>query len=377
MGRSGMAYHAVAGAYAGVVMISAFLSLAILQQQMLVVNAASTECTTLKPDFYSESCPQLETIVRTVVRKAVQKEARMAASLMRLEFHDCFVQGCDGSVLLDNTANFTGEKDAIGNLNSLRGFDVIDEIKEWLERECPQTVSCADILALVARDSVVEVGGPSWTVEYGRRDGVTANITLANEELPSALNSGPQLQSNFESKGFNLQQMVALSGAHTIGYARCLPIAPSLYGKVTDDKSINRGYLLFLEKTCPNGAAPALVPLDNDTPTKFDKDYYTNLLLGNGALHSDRVMVDSSGGTVKDYVVSYAEDTESFFLDFAQAMVQMGRIQTLTGSQGQIRTNCHFVNPPPCSSSSSSSSTKSTLKTTSNLGLHKLQHQNP
>jgi peroxidase len=157
MGRSGMAYHAVAGAYAGVMMISAFLSLAILQQQMLVVNAASTECTTLKPDFYSESCPQLETIVRTVVSKAVQQEARMAASLMRLEFHDCFVQGCDGSVLLDNTANFTGEKDAIGNLNSLRGFDVIDEIKEWLERECPQTVSCADILALVARDSVVEV----------------------------------------------------------------------------------------------------------------------------------------------------------------------------------------------------------------------------
>jgi peroxidase len=155
-----------------------------------------------------------------------------------------------------------------------------------------------------------------------------------------------------------------------------LPIAPSLYGKVTDDSSINRGYLLFLEKTCPNGAAPALVPLDNDTPAKYDKDYYTNLLLGNGALHSDRVMVDSAGGTVKDYVVSYAKDTESFFLDFAQAMVQMGRIQTLTGSQGQIRTNCHFVNPPPCSSSSSSS-TKSTLKTTSNLGLHKLQHQNP
>jgi peroxidase len=58
----------------------------------------------------------------------------------------------------------------------------------------------------------MQVGGPSWTVEYGRRDGVTANITLANEDLPSALNSGPQLQSIFESKGFNLQQMVALSG---------------------------------------------------------------------------------------------------------------------------------------------------------------------
>ncbi len=67
------------------------------------------------------------------------------------------LQGCDGSVLLDDTANFTGEKNASPNKDSLRGFQVIDEIKEWLERECPQTVSCADILAIAARDSVVEV----------------------------------------------------------------------------------------------------------------------------------------------------------------------------------------------------------------------------
>lgn len=60
-------------------------------------------------------------------------------------------------MLLDDTATFTGEKASISNNNSLRGFDVIDVIKADLEAQCPDTVSCADILALVARDSVFQV----------------------------------------------------------------------------------------------------------------------------------------------------------------------------------------------------------------------------
>ena len=74
-------------------------------------------------------------------------------------------QGCDASVLLDDTATFTGEKNAGPNANSLRGFDVIDTIKTAVELLCPGTVSCADILALAARDGVGLVSSIATTVD--------------------------------------------------------------------------------------------------------------------------------------------------------------------------------------------------------------------
>ncbi|PWA89447.1 peroxidase protein [Artemisia annua] len=111
----------------------------------------------LTANFYASSCPNFSATISTAVNSAVSNEARMGASLLRLHFHDCFVNGCDASVLLDDTANFTGEKTAAPNNNSLRGFDVIDTIKSQLESSCPGVVSCADILATAARDSVVAV----------------------------------------------------------------------------------------------------------------------------------------------------------------------------------------------------------------------------
>ncbi|MCL7023729.1 hypothetical protein MKW94_007701, partial [Papaver nudicaule] len=62
--------------------------------------------------------------------------------------------GCDASILLDDTKTFEGEKNALPNRNSVRGYELIDDIKADVERECPLTVSCVDILALAASEAV-------------------------------------------------------------------------------------------------------------------------------------------------------------------------------------------------------------------------------
>jgi Peroxidase len=71
-------------------------------------------------------------------------------------------QGCDGSVLLDDSDSIQSEKDALPNNNSLRGFDVVDDIKTAVENVCPGVISCADILALAAEISVNLVSSCSF-----------------------------------------------------------------------------------------------------------------------------------------------------------------------------------------------------------------------
>ncbi|XP_038721978.1 peroxidase 4-like [Tripterygium wilfordii] len=111
----------------------------------------------LSTNYYSSTCPKALSIVREGVRKAIKNETIMGASLLRLHFHDCFVNGCDGLILLDDSANFVGEKTAVRNNNSIRGYNVIDEIKAQVEKACPEVVSCAEVVAITARDSVVSV----------------------------------------------------------------------------------------------------------------------------------------------------------------------------------------------------------------------------
>ena len=68
------------------------------------------------------------------------------------------IQGCDGSILLDSTSSIDSEKNAAANLQSARGFEVVDDIKKAVDEACGKpVVSCADILAVAARDSVVAV----------------------------------------------------------------------------------------------------------------------------------------------------------------------------------------------------------------------------
>ncbi|CDP16311.1 unnamed protein product [Coffea canephora] len=182
---------------------------------LFLANNIQTEAQ-LSPTFYDATCPQALDTIRTSIRRAVSRERRMAASLIRLHFHDCFVQGCDGSILLDETPTIQSEKTARPNNNSTRGFEVIEAAKREVEKICPGVVSCADILSVAARDASVAVGGPTWQVKLGRRDSITASRSAAESNLPSPFANLRDLISNFKNKGLSARDMVALSGEDTI-----------------------------------------------------------------------------------------------------------------------------------------------------------------
>ncbi|TKY63613.1 Peroxidase 52 [Spatholobus suberectus] len=128
----------------------------VLLDAFVLAALATSAFSQLSPSYYDYSCPNALSTIKSVVEAAVQKERRMGASLLRLHFHDCFVNGCDGSILLDSTSAIDSEKNARPNFQSARGFEVVDEIKQAVDQACGKpVVSCADILAVAARDSVV------------------------------------------------------------------------------------------------------------------------------------------------------------------------------------------------------------------------------
>lgn len=277
------------------------------------------------------------------MRRAIFNEPRIGASVLRLHFHDCFVNGCDASVLLDDTSNFTGEKNAFPNKNSLRGFEVIDIIKSNVEAVCNGTVSCADILALAAQASVLLLGGPSWSVPLGRRDAKTASQSAANTNLPPPTASLSTLISMFSAQGLNPRDMTALSGAHTIGLAQCTSFRARIYNNETN---INQSFATFLQGICPGPKSGTgdtnLAKLDVLTPNRFDNGYFQDLVARRGLLHADQVLFNN--GTQDELVRLYSVNKLNFFNDFANAMVKMGNIKPLTGSNGEIRSNCRVFN---------------------------------
>ncbi|KAH9698595.1 peroxidase 5 [Citrus sinensis] len=282
-----------------------------------------TQCEAqLSPAFYDATCPRALKTIRTGIRNAVSRERRMAASLIRLHFHDCFVQGCDASILLDDSSSIDSEKNALPNFKSVRGFEVIDSVKSQLESVCPGVVSCADIVAVAARDASFAVGGPSWTVKLGRRDSTTASRSLA-ENLPSFTDGLDKLISTFATKGFSARDLVALS-------AQCALFRDRIYSNQSDID-------------CPaSGGDSNLSPLDLVTPDSFDNNYFKNLVQNKGLHASDQVLF--SGGSTDSIVDEYSKNRSKFKSDFAAAMIKMADISPLTGTARQIRRVCNFVN---------------------------------
>ncbi|MBA0727700.1 hypothetical protein Golax_000668 [Gossypium laxum] len=296
--------------------------------------------------FYGTSCPKAEHIVKDYVKQHIPNAPSLAAALLRMHFHDCFVRGCDASLLLNSTTG-QAEKNATPNL-SLRGFDFIDRVKSLLEAECPGVVSCADIIALAARDSVVTIGGPFWNVPTGRRDGVLSNITEALANIPSALSNFTTLLSQFNNLGLNTTDMVLLSGGHTIGISHCPAVSPRLYNSTGPggiDPTMDSEYAENLKANKCKTASDNTTILEMDPGSRktFDLSYYSLLLKRRGLFQSDAALTtDSTSLAFINQLLS--SPTQFFFDEFGKAMEKMGRINVKTGSEGEIRKQCALVN---------------------------------
>ncbi|XP_013619417.1 PREDICTED: peroxidase 57 [Brassica oleracea var. oleracea] len=290
----------------------------------------------LRVGFYSRSCPQAETIVRNLVRQRFGVDPTVTAALLRMHFHDCFVRGCDASLLIDST---NSEKTA-GPNGSVREFGLIDRIKAQLEAACPSTVSCADIITLATRDSVALAGGPSYSIPTGRRDGlVSNNVDVA---LPGPTISVAGAVSLFTNKGMNVFDAVALLGAHTVGQGNCGLFndrITNFRGTGRPDPSMDPALVSSLRNTCRNSASAAL---DQSTPLRFDNQFFKQLRKRRGVMQVDQRL--ATDRQTRGVVARYANNNAFFKRQFVRAMIKMGAVDVLTGRSGEIRRNCRRFN---------------------------------
>eukprot|EP00253_Pinus_taeda_P027072 PITA_27072 len=297
--------------------------------------STNSNCGGLALNFYDKTCPAVYNTVESVAGQYISKAPTLAAPLLRMHFHDCFVRGCDGSVLLNSTNSSKAEKDSIPNV-TLRGFQVIDAAKAAVEKVCPGVVSCADILALVARDAVHMGAEMDWCLS---RTKVSLNflhhlrISRSSHQCLLAL-----------SNGLDVKDLVVLSGAHTIGTSHCSSFSSRLYnftGKGDTDPSLDKYYAAQLKIKCKPGDSKTIVEMDPGSFRTFDTNYYVNVKKNRGLFHSDAALLTNN--EAKAYVNEELQGP-SFFSDFATSMEKMGRIGVLTGTAGQIRGHCAFIN---------------------------------
>ncbi|XP_010273002.1 PREDICTED: peroxidase 17-like [Nelumbo nucifera] len=313
----------------------------------LQIKTTAAAPTQLRPGFYAQTCPAAEKIVRDVIIKAMKRELRSAASVMRLQFHDCFVNGCDASLLLDDTPDMLGEKLSLSNINSLRSYEVIDEAKEALEQACPGVISCADIIIMAARDAVVLSGGPNWEVKLGRLDSLTASQEDSDRIMPSPRANASYLVDLFSQFNLSVKDLVALSGSHSIGKGRCFSIVFRLYnqsGTERPDPAMDPKYREKLDQLCPLGGDGNVTGDLDATPYVFDNQYFKDLVSFKGFLNSDQTLFTSAARTRK-YVRYFSRDQEAFFAAFVEGMIKMGDLQS--GRPGEIRRNCRVANSRP------------------------------
>lgn len=304
----------------------------------------------LRRNYYANVCPNVESIVRNAVTSKFKQTFVTVPATLRLFFHDCFVQGCDASVIVQSAVKNKAEKDHPDNLSLAGdGFDTVVKAKAAVDAvpQCKNKVSCADILAMATRDVIALAGGPSYAVELGRLDGLSSTAASVNGRLPQPGFNLNKLTSMFASNGLSQKDMIALSAAHTLGFSHCGKFSNRIYKfqppRYTADPTLNRTYTDQLRRMCPKNVDPRVaIDMDPVTPRSFDNQYFKNLQRGMGLFTSDQVLhADARSRPTVDF---WAQNSQAFQQAFVSAITKLGRVGVKTGSNGNIRHSCDAFN---------------------------------
>jgi len=192
----------------------------------------------------------------------------------------------------------------------------------------------------------MQADGPYWRVELGRLDALASRASDVKGKLPAPEMHVKELTPVFQTNGFTTKEMIALSGAHTVGFAHCTRFTNRLYNyssSTPTDPSFNSDYADQLKQACPIRVGPTIaVNMDPVSPIKFDNTYYTNLQDGLGLFTSDQVLYTDE--TTRPIVDRFAASQEEFFDAFKAAMLKLGRLGVKTGKDGEIRRVCTAFN---------------------------------
>ncbi|KAL1537098.1 Peroxidase 51 [Salvia divinorum] len=320
-----------------------------LSLSLIIILLCGSASAQLRQNYYAATCPDVEDIVRKAVTAKFQQTFVTVPATIRLYFHDCFVSGCDASVIVASTPGNTAEKDHPDNLSLAGdGFDTVIKAKAAVDAvpRCRNKVSCADILALATRDVIKLSGGPSYPVELGRLDGLRSTNGSVEGNLPKPTFNLNQLNSMFASRGLSQADMIALSACHTVGFSHCNKFSNRIYNFSPQnpvDPTLDKTYAGKLQGMCPRNVDPRIaIDMDPATPRIFDNAYFRNLIEGKGLFTSDQVLFTDSRS--KNTVNQWASDSKAFNDAFITAITKLGRVGVKTGRNGNIRFDCGRFN---------------------------------
>ncbi|VVA97942.1 unnamed protein product [Arabis nemorensis] len=326
---------------------SCFLVMSLLCS-CIIGDQMETNYEGLSYNYYEKTCPKLEEIVRSSLSPMFVIDPSSPAALLRLMFHDCQVQGCDASILIEPS----GDKQQFTEIDSVKNFgirkrDLISGIKTSLETECPKQVSCSDIIILAAREAVALTGGPLIPVPLGRKDSLsTPSKHVADSDLPPSTADVDSILSLFGGKGMTVEESVAIMGSHTLGVTHCNNVLSRFDNANATSENMDPHFQTFLRVVCPEfspsskTAEATFVPNDQ-TSLIFDTAYYDDAIAGRGNL-----IIDSEIGAdprTRPYVEAFAANQDRFFNAFSSAFVKLSSYKVLTGNNGVVRSVCDKV----------------------------------